>query len=120
MADPTVIEILGARLDYVVVRGDDFADTVTMKEGDPAVAVDLSARVFTAQVRQTADGTVVAQMAIDMTDAATGIVGYSISDTLTATMLGSYVWDFQQNVGGVTRTLMGGKFKVKADVTRAV
>jgi hypothetical protein len=30
------------------------------------------------------------------------------------------VWDFQQDTGGVIRTLMGGSFFVNLDVTRAV
>ena len=112
------IDLRPAVLNYRITRGDDFADTVTIKEGDPLAAVDVSARVFTAQVRATADGSVVAQMAIDMTDAATGQVTYSIPDATTATMGGDYVWDFQQSSGGVVRTLMGGKFRVASDVTR--
>ena len=113
------IDLRPARLDYRLVRGDDFADTVTIKEGSPAAAVDVSARTYTAQVRRTADGAVVASMTIGMGSAATGIVVYSIADTLVATMSGEYVWDFQQNTGGSIRTLMGGKFIVDADVTRA-
>jgi hypothetical protein len=114
------IDLRPARLDYKMVRGDDFADTVTIKEGDPAAAVDVSARTYTAQVRSTPDGAVVASMVIDMADAATGVVGFSISDIATDDMSGEYVWDFQQSAGGSVRTLMGGKFVVYADVTRAV
>jgi len=55
-----------------------------------------------------------------MADAATGVVGYAVSDADTDDMSGDYVWDFQQSVGGSVRTLMGGKFQVYADVTRAV
>jgi hypothetical protein len=113
-----VIDLRPARLDYRIRRGDDFADTVTISEGTPLAAVDVSSRTYTAQVRQTPDGEVVATMTIDMTDAATGVVGYSIQDSVTATMLGEYVWDFQQASPAI-RTLMGGKFKVEADVTRA-
>lgn len=113
------IDLRPARLDYRVRRGDDFADTVTIKEGSPLAAVDVSARTYTAQVRATADGVVVATMAIDMTAAATGTVGFSIQDAVLATMLGSYVWDFEQASPAI-RTLMGGAFKVDADVTRPV
>lgn len=116
----TEIDLRPARLDYKIRRGDDFADTVTIKEGDPLAAVNVSARTYTAQVRQTPAGDVVAQMSIDMASAATGQVTYRISDAVTGTMLGTYVWDFQQDTAGVVRTLMGGKFKVEADVTRAV
>jgi hypothetical protein len=85
------------------------------------VAVNVSTRTYTAQVRLTQDNeTVVAQMVIDMTSAATGIVGFSIADTITDDMAGGYVWDFQQDTGGAIRTLMGGSFFVNPDVTRAV
>lgn len=115
----TTIDLRPAKLNYRVTRGDDFADTVTIKEGDPAAAVDVSARTYTAQIRRTADGDVVASMTIDMTDAATGQVHYSLPDATMATLDGEYVWDFQQDAGGSIRTLMGGKFTVDVDVTRS-
>jgi hypothetical protein len=114
------VKVLPAKLNYRITRGDDFADVVTIKEGDPAAAVDVSARTFTAQVRATADATtVIASFVIDMTSAATGEVGFSIADTVTDDLAGVYVWDFQQDTGGVIRTLMGGSFVVDKDVTRA-
>ena len=113
------IKITPAKLNYTMVRGDDFADTVTIKEGDPLAAVDVSARTYTAQVRSTPDGTVVASFVIDMTDAATGVVAYSLADTVTDDLDGAYVWDFQQDTAGVIRTLMGGSSVVLKDVTRA-
>lgn len=114
------VKVLPAKLNYRITRGDDFADEVTIKEGDPAAAVDVSARTFTAQVRSSADSTtIVASFVIDMTSAATGVVGYSIADTVTDDLSGTYVWDFQQDTGGVVRTLMGGSFTVEKDVTRA-
>lgn len=112
------ISIKPAKLNYKIVRGDDFADVVTIKEGEPAIAVDVSTRTFTAQVRQTPNGEVVAAMAIDMTNAATGQVGYSLADTITDDMGGQYVWDFQQSTAGFVRTLMAGAFVVELDVTR--
>jgi hypothetical protein len=113
------VKVVPAKLNYTIVRGDDFADEVTIKEG--GVAVDVSTRTYTAQVRSTADATtVIATMSIDMASAATGVVGYSIADTVTDDLSGSYVWDFQQETaGGVIRTLMGGSFVVLKDVTRA-
>ena len=114
------VKVLPAKLNYRIVRGDDFADQVTIKEGDPSAAVDVSARTYTAQVRASADAeTIIASFVIDMTSAASGVVGYSIADTVTDDLSGSYVWDFQQDTGGVIRTLMGGSFVVDKDVTRA-
>jgi hypothetical protein len=113
------IKVIPAKLNYTLVRGDDFADTVTISEGDPPAPADVSARTYTAQVRSTPDGAVIASMTVDMSNAATGVVGYALEDTVTAGLAGSYVWDFQQDVGGVIRTLMGGSFVVLKDVTRA-
>jgi hypothetical protein len=113
------VKVLPAKLNYKILRGDDFADQVTIKEGEPAAAVDVSARTYTAQVRSTPDGATVASMVIDMTSAASGVVGYSLADTVTDDLSGSYVWDFQQDTAGVIRTLMGGGFVVEKDVTRA-
>lgn len=112
------VTILPAKLNYKITRGDDFADEVTIKEN--GVAVNVSARTYTAQVRATKDSTtVVATFTIDMTSAASGVVGFSIADTITDDMSGPYVWDFQQVTGTSTRTLMGGSFFVDPDVTRA-
>lgn len=114
------IKILPAKLNYSIKRGDDFGDVVTIKEGVTPVAVDVSTRTFTAQVRSTPDGAVIAAMVIDMTDAATGEVAYSLADTVTDDLAGTYVWDFQQETaGGDIRTLMAGSFTVIKDVTRA-
>lgn len=114
------VKVIPAKLNYTMVRGDDFADQVTIKEGGPpAVAVDVSARTYTAQLRSTPDGTVVASFTIDMSEAASGVVGYSLPDTTTDDLSGAYVWDFQQSSAGVIRTLMGGSFVVNKDVTRA-
>ena len=112
------VTILPAKLNYKITRGDDFADEVTIKEN--GVAVDVSARTYTAQVRATTEATdVVATFSIDMSSAASGVVGFSIADTVTDDLLGPYVWDFQQDTAGVIRTLMGGTFIVQPDVTRA-
>lgn len=112
------VKVLPAKLNYAMTRGDDFADEVTIKEG--GVAVDVSARTYTAQIRDTADSTtVVATFSINMASAATGVVGFSLADTVTDDLSGLYVWDFQQDTAGVIRTLMGGTFLVNPDVTRA-
>lgn len=113
------ISIRPAKLNYKVVRGDDFSDVVTIKEGFPAAAVDVSARTYTAQIRRTKNGDIVAAFVIDMSGAASGEVIFSLEDAVTADLDGAYFWDFQQDISGVIRTLMGGHFVVDEDVTRA-
>lgn len=116
---PTV-KILPGKLNYSITRGDDFADSITIQEGDPLEPADVSARTYTAQVRATADATTVtATMSVDMTDAADGVIVLRIADTVTDDLSGSYVWDLQQDTAGVIRTLVGGSFNVVPDVTRA-
>ena len=115
----TRVDFRPAKLDYRIVRGDDFADIVTIREGDPAAAVDVSTRTFTAQVRRSKHAGIIASMAIDMSGAASGEVVYSLPDTTTESLSGTYFWDFQQNTSGVIRTLMGGAFIVDKDVTRS-
>lgn len=114
------VKILPAKLNFSITRGDDFAESFTIQEGDPLAPVDVSARTYTAQIRATSEATTVtATFSVDMTDAATGIVVLRLADTVTDDLLGSYVWDLQQDAAGVIRTLAGGQFTVVADVTRA-
>ncbi len=114
------VKILPAKLNFSITRGDDFAESFTIQEGDPLAPVDVSARTYTAQVRAAADATAVtATFTVDMTDAATGVIVLRIADTVTDDLSGAYVWDLQQDVAGVIRTLAGGAFTVIPDVTRA-
>ena len=112
------VKIIPAKLNYTIYRGDDFNAVMTIQE--EGVAVDVSDRTYTAQLRRSPDGDVVEDFGIDMTDAAAGDVGVILTDAVTADLDGSYVWDFQQETaGGVVRTLAGGQFTVTKDVTRA-
>lgn len=114
------VKVTPAKLNYTIVRGDDFADQITIQEGDPLAPVDVSARTYTAQIRTTSEATAVtATFTVDMTDAATGIIVLRLADTVTDDLLGAYTWDLQQDTAGVIRTLAAGSFVVIADVTRA-
>lgn len=114
------IKVIPAKLNIQMVRGDDFADAITIQEGDPLAPVDVSARTYTAQIRTSADATTVtATFTVDMTDAATGIIVLRLADTVTDDLSGSYVWDLQQDAAGVIRTLLSGGFTVVPDVTHA-
>lgn len=114
------IKILPATLNLEIVRGDDFAESFTIQEGDPLAPVDVSARTYTSQVRPSADSTTVtATFTVDMTSAAAGVIVLRLADTVTDDLSGGYVWDLQQDTGGVIRTLITGDFTVNPDVTRA-
>jgi hypothetical protein len=114
------VSVLPAKLNFKITRGDDFAESFTIQEGDPLAPVDVSARTYTAQVRSDVDATTVtATFSVDMTDAATGVIVLRLADTVTDDLSGAYVWDLQQDSAGVIRTLAGGAFNVSPDVTRA-
>ena len=114
------VKVLPGKLNYSMVRGDDFAAEITIQEGDPLAPVDVSARTYTAQIRTSTDATTVtATFSVDMTDAATGVIVLRLADTVTDDLSGSYVWDLQQDTAGVIRTLVGGSFVVLKDVTHA-
>lgn len=113
------LKLTPAKLPITIVRGDDFAEEFEFVDANEA-AIDVSARTYTAQIRASTESTTVtATFSVDMTDAATGIVVLRLADTVTDDLLGSYVWDLQQNTAGVIRTLFGGPFIVLPDVTRA-
>lgn len=100
-----------------IARGDDFSMPVVIKED--SVLVDVSSRTYTAQLRRTKNGALVSNFGIDATNAATGTIVFTLADTVTDDLNGTYYWDFQQFAAGVVRTLMGGAFVVEPDVTRA-
>lgn len=114
------VKVIPGVLNYEITRGDDFSSQITFQEGEPLAPVDVSGRTYTAQLRRSENGELVEDFSIDMTDAATGIVLLVLSDTLTADLDGSYVWDMQQeSPGDVIRTVLAGEFTVNRDVTRA-
>lgn len=114
------IKLRPGKLDLDITRGDDLAVSMLFEEGDPPAAVDVSTRTYTAQIRTSPNAaTVAATFTVDMTDAAAGLIVLRLADTVTEDLLGSYVWDLEQDDGGVIRTYTGGSFVVSPDVTRA-
>jgi hypothetical protein len=107
-----------AELALTIYRGDDFAEYVTFRD-EQGVAIDVTARNYTAQVRtqRGAAGTLLATALIDMTQAIAGTVVLRIPATVTATLVGG-VWDLVENVNGTRRTLLTGRVVVQENVTR--
>lgn len=114
-------------VNYCVVRGDGFADTVTIKEpptpGATPVAVNLTspARTYTGQLRKTANSTtIVHTFVFDMTNAAAGSFSFSIPSSVTAGLVGEYHYDIEQTVSPSSspRTILAGTFTFSPDVTR--
>lgn len=104
-----------ATYDLTMVAGDTFSETFTFTDSNGEI-LDLNGYTFSSQVRQTAGGTVIA----DMTIVADGTaVTRSLGTAVTADLAGEYVHDFQWvTPADQVRTLLAGKFEVLAEVTR--
>jgi hypothetical protein len=109
-----------ATRDIDIYRGDNFAHTVTITN-TAGSAIDVSGRTYTSQLRRYPDSsTVAATFTVSMASAVTGVVVFSLANTVTASLdPGPYHYDIQQNNGGTLTTLLAGRATLAADVTRA-
>lgn len=101
--------------DIRLQRGDDLVEQFTFTDDD-GEALDLSGYTFASQLRQTADGTLLATFTVSVSD---NVVSRTLSRTVTATLDGTYVHDLQwTDPSGRVRTLLSGEVEVVEDVTR--
>lgn len=121
------VSIQPGYVDYCVMRGDGFSDSVTITEppspGADPEPVDLTspARTFTAQLRRHPNSsTITYTFDIDMSDAAAGVFTFSIPSSVTATLTGDYHYDIQQVTSPSTEplTILAGVISFSPDVTR--
>ena len=105
-----VAEAVAERLDLRFTQGDDFVLTLTFAD-------NVAASTFSAKVRPTKSSSTSWSFAVDMAAAASGVVVISLSDTQTAAMPVSAVWDCQETLAGITLTFLEGKVRVDRDVT---
>lgn len=98
--------------------GDDYDHEITFVQSDGVTPQNVSTWTFAAKVREdyaSASGTA---FSIDTTNAATGVIILSLSDTQTLALSGKTgVWDVDRTVSGKTLTVMGGSFAVAAQAT---
>lgn len=109
-----------AARDIDIFRGDDFTHTVTIQDANGA-PINVSGRTYTSQLRRYPDSSsIAATFTVTMTNAATGVVVFSLPDATTSALApGEYRYDIQQDNGGTITTLLAGTATVAADVTRA-
>jgi hypothetical protein len=100
------------------VRGDTVALPITIQED--GVPADLTGRVYAAQLRRSKQSTTAVEIAVGTADAADGILVLGLDAAVTVDLSGSYVWDLEQDLDGVTRTVLAGKWRFNPDVTRPV
>lgn len=109
--------------DYVAERGDDWADTITIRSGvivPPAVVpplADLTGHTYAMQLRRDYNEDICASVTVDMSQIASSVIVVSLAAAVTRRLSGRYVYDFEQLTPTV-RTLYGGSFTFKPDVTR--
>jgi len=102
-------------------RGDTRVWTVAFTDDDD-VALDLSGRVWVAQIKDDKDRTnaAVATITVTDTDADTGELTLTLP-AAQAAALGNdgttLYWDLQSDDDGVVQTWLAGKVKVKGDVS---
>lgn len=110
---------MAARRDLEAYQGDTFTHEIRMQDsnGNP---LNVAGSTFASQVRRRADYTTVeAVFSVDMTNAATGVVVFTLSSVQTAGLLaGRYRYDVHQTTGSTVLTLTYGNFEVRGEVTR--
>lgn len=93
-------------------------DGVTLKLN--VTGADLTTGTVEAQVRASRDATTSVPFAVDLSAAASGVVGLSLTGAQTRTLVGKGVWDAQFTpTGGQPLTVVQGQVTCVQDVTRA-
>mgnify|MGYP003582894892 CR=1 FL=1 len=110
---------LPGELDLSIYRGDDVNFQPTLVDEDQAPLV-LPTTGWRAQVRADTDPTseVLFTIAVDGTDAATGVIGLYLAGADTADLEGTVVWDLENTETG--RTYLAGKIRPQGEVSRNV
>jgi hypothetical protein len=100
-------------------QGDQFSHEVRFKDSNGG-PVNVTGRTFASQVRRRwSDTTIDATFSVDTSNAATGVVVFTLSaNVMTGLEPGEYRYDLQQTVAGVPLTLLAGKFRVTGEITR--
>jgi len=102
-----------------IYKGDTYVHELRL-ENSSNVAINITDRVYTGQVRKKRNSDIVlAEFSTEITDASNGVVVLSLTPAQTANLAaGSYVNDFQEINTAVVTTLVTGNVTVTGDVTR--
>lgn len=108
-----------------IARGDDQTIRFTVTDSTGAV-LNVSAGTFKFTVKDDIDDAIAdalfqkqspAGNGIDLTSAASGIVDVNVAAADTQALSGPKFWDLEMVLAGKTRTLAGGVFRVRKDIT---
>ena|SRR3982751_4656398 len=118
MTSPQTIEVLPQVVHISFYQGDDFLLDVAVTDPDAGTPIDVSAMTPKAQIRSSpSDATVLAEFAIDATDAATGLLHLSLASTVTTNLPDGGMWDLQLATPKVS-TIAAGNVSCTRQVTR--
>lgn len=106
-----------ARRDLNVYRGDTWTHEVRFVDGAGA-PIDVSAWTFASQVRRKWDGEIIVPFAVNVVNAATGVVVFSVAAPDTDIDPGQYRYDAERTQSGVVQTLVAGRLVVTGDITQ--
>jgi hypothetical protein len=108
-----------AELPITIRTGDTEQLTVTVKD-DAGVAVNITGRTYSSQIRATAASTaVLATFTCSVTNGTAGIFQCTMGTAITGALsAGQAVYDVQENASGVVTTLLAGPVFIVQDVTR--
>ena len=110
---------MAATRDIYLYKGDTYAHELNVKNNSNT-AIDITDRDYTGQIRKKrSSDTVILDFNTEITDAANGVVVFSLTATQAETLTaGIFVYDFQEVNGSVVTTLLTGNVTVTGDVTR--
>lgn len=102
-----------------IYQGDNYAHQLSLKSNANA-AINITSRTYSGQIRKRrSSDTISATFSTEITDAANGIVVFTLLPAVTANLKpGMYVYDFQEVNGSVVTTILTGNAVVTGEVTR--
>lgn len=104
--------------DISIYQGDSYTHETRIKNS-ANTAINISGRTYTAQIKRSkGSDSVVASFTTSITDAANGILTFSMTSSNTANIAsGIYYYDLEETNGATITTLMGGKVTVIGDIS---
>lgn len=109
---------MAATRNISIYRGDTYTHQVSIRDSSN-VAIDITDRTYTSQIRRSPSSDVILTFTSAITDASNGVVQISLTSTQTASLdTGIYIYDLQETNGSNILTLMRGNVTVTGDITR--
>ena len=110
---------MAAERNITIYQGDTYLHELRLRNSSNA-NINITSRTYSGQVRKTSGSSnSVAVFTAAITDAANGIVQFTIAASVTANIKsGIYYYDFQEVNGSFVTTLIAGKASFQGEVTR--